>query len=194
MADSEFILEKYIEKYKKKPLAGLFCKVVVGVLLIYAGYIHSNNIYGILNFNLFLLALPYILFFSSICLIVDIPDIKGDMKDDCNTFPVKYGIKMTTFISTLLNGIALIISIKMQDPLASTAIAVSFPFFMYALLRGLKKDIIRAIRYPIFILNFYILTIYPLLIFPIIISYYISKYYYWHRFSIHYPTLLVDND
>ena len=88
--------------------------------------------------------------------------------------------------------IALAISFIIKDPLSSTSIAVSFTFFLYACIRGEKKDFLRVIRYTFAIFNFFILTIYPLLFFPLILLFYISKYYYWHRFDIHYPTFLVD--
>ena len=90
--------------------------------------------------------------------------------------------------------IALLLSFESRDPLASTAIVVSLPFFIITAFRQLEKDILRAIRYPIFILNFFAFTVYPWLFVPLIIIYLISKYYYWHRFDLHYPTFLVDND
>jgi hypothetical protein len=53
---------------------------------------------------------------------------------------------------------------------------------------------LRAIRYPIFILNFFVLSVYPWLFVPLVLTYYVSKYYYWHRFNLHYPTFLVEHD
>ena len=38
------------------------------------------------------------------------------------------------------------------------------------------------------------LSYYPWLVVPLLCTYYLSKYYYWHRFDLHYPTFLVDND
>jgi hypothetical protein len=58
----------------------------------------------------------------------------------------------------------------------------------------MDKDILRAIRYPIFILNFFALSVYPWLFVPLVLTYYVSKYYYWHRFNLHYPTFLVEHD
>ena len=55
-------------------------------------------------------------------------------------------------------------------------------------------DILRIVKYPIFIFNFFIATIFPFLAIAVIILFYISKYYFWHRFDIHYPTFLVEND
>ena len=80
------------------------------------------------------------------------------------------------------------------DPLLSICTLVSIPFFVYALFRNLDKDITRAVRYPVFIFNFFVSTIYPYLSIALILIFYISKYYNWHRLNIHYPTFLVNND
>ena len=90
--------------------------------------------------------------------------------------------------------LAFFIGFYLNDPLATTSTICSIPFFIYALIRCQKKDILRAIRYPIFILNFFTLTIYPILFIICGIVFYLSKYYYWHRFELHYPTCLVEND
>ena len=87
-----------------------------------------------------------------------------------------------------------IFSIYSNDPLLSILSICCLPFLLYALFRNLNKDLVRAIRYPIFICNFFIFTIYPYISIPVILVFYISKYYYWHRFDIHFPTFLVEHD
>ena len=94
----------------------------------------------------------------------------------------------------MLVVLAFIISLYLSDPLASIATICSIPFFIYAVIRSEDKDILRAIRYPIFILNFFTVTIYPYLFIICGFIFYLSKYYYWHRFDLHYPTFLVSND
>ena len=107
---------------------------------------------------------------------------------------IQYGIKVTIIIATLFCLASFLIGLYIEEPLSSTSALTAIPFFLFAIFRGKKKDILRSIRYPIFLLNFYVITIYPLLVLPVMVFYYISKYYYWHRFNIHYPTLLVDDD
>ena len=124
----------------------------------------------------------------------NIPDIKGDASESANTFSVKFGRRTTTIIATLIVIVAFYLSYKNSDPIASTASLSSIPFFVFALFRNLDKDILRAIRYPIFLLNFFVFAVYPWLFVSVFIIYYISKYYYWHRFDLHYPTFLVEND
>ena len=180
-------------RLKKSPFGGMICKTIVGIFLIYSGFVHFHGISQLFNFNFIFLSLPYILFFISISLLIDIPDIKGDKIDDIQTFALFYGEKTTVSISLIANILAFLIAFNSNDPLASVVLIVSFPFFIYALLRGMKKDILRAIRYPISIINLFAMTIYPYLFIPVFIIFYLSKYYYWHRFNLHYPTMLVDD-
>ena len=188
-----YLYNEYLLRFKKSPFRGLMCKVVVGVSLIYSGYIHSHGLSEIFSFSFLILAAPYILFFISICLLIDIPDIKGDKVDDNVTVVIFLGEQKTILIVLLLNLFALLLALNSNDPLASITLVVSFPFFIYALVRGMKKDILRSIRYPISIINLFAMTVYPYLFIPIFIIFYLSKYYYWHRFNLHYPTMLVDD-
>ena len=172
---------------------------LAGILLFIIGWIlgignHPQE--GILSISLdaFSYMLPYILCFSAVSLLTTLMDFQGDDNGDIRTFPIDIRYTTFLFISLLMVSIALYFSLKHSDPLASTAILVSLPFFLFAAIRGLNKDILRAIRYPIFILNFFALSFYPWLIVPLFCTYYLSKYYYWHRFDLHYPTFLVDND
>ena len=188
-------------KWKKNPFLGPLCNLIVGLLFIISGWImvKSNNLYfpyidfSLLN-KLFLNIIGYVFCYLSVVLLTDIPDIKGDEMDNKRTFTIAFGKKITILLSTLLVFISFLIGIYLNDPLLSIATIVSFPFFLYALFRGLDKDVLRSIRYPIFILNFFTFTIYPYLSLTSLIVFYISKYYYWHRFDIHYPTFLVSND
>ena len=182
--------------WKGDPYLGFFSNLVCGYLLILSGMIYNRfdlELHTLIA-NSIKYIVPFIFAYASIVLLANIPDKEGDKAIDKNTLTVVFGEKNTVILAALLCHASFLVGLYIEEPLSSTASLTSIPFFLFALFRGKKKDIIRAIRYPIFLLNFYVLTIYPLLIFPILIFYYLSKYYYWHRFSIHYPTLLVEDD
>ena len=186
-------------KWKNEPIARLIVNSSAGVLLFILGWMLGMKNYpqmGIIPISIdtFSHMVPYILFFSAISLLTQFSDIKGEDSVGDRTFLIIFGLTTSLLISLLMISIALYISINHSDPLASTATMVSLPFFIFAAVRRLDKDILRAIRYPIFILNFFALPFYPWLIIPLLCTYYLSKYYYWHRFALHYPTFLVDND
>ena len=106
----------------------------------------------------------------------------------------KQKINYFSLYSMLVMSVCFILGIYLVEPLLSICTIVSIPFFLYASIRRLDKDVVRAIRYPVFIFNFFLSTIYPYLALILIIVFYISKYYNWHRHNIHYPTFLINND
>jgi 4-hydroxybenzoate polyprenyltransferase len=185
--------------WKKKPLLGWIANSVIGVMLFMIGWYfvmtsQTDVTINLYDLSIFQFMLPYILCFSSVALLTTLPDVKGDIETGDETFPIVYGKMLTVILSFLLISSAFVFSLIYEDPLASTASIVSLPFFLFTAWRSLEKDILRSIRYPIFILNFFALTVYPWLFFPLVITYYLSKYYYWHRFELHYPTFMVDHD
>ena len=181
-------------EWKKHPYLGILTNVAIGIILFLMGWLQVAGIEGIEILNLVILMTPYVLCFTAVSLMTNIPDIKGDTSESANTFSAVFGRRTTSIIATLIVILAFYLSYENSDPIASTASLSSIPFFMFALFRNLDKDILRAIRYPIFLLNFFVFAVYPWLFVSVFIIYYISKYYYWHRFDLHYPTFLVEND
>ena len=185
-------------EWKNTPTVSWLVNSCVGVLLFIIGWMlgmknYPNNAIIPLSVDTLSHMLPYLLCFSAVSLLITLPDRKND-DSEMRTFSILFGFSTSIVISLLMVSIALYVSLKHADPLASTATLVSLPFFIFAAVRRMNKDILRAIRYPIFILNFFALPYYPLLVVPLFCTYYLSKYYYWHRFDLHYPTFLVDND
>ena len=179
----------YLESVEKKDsLNKILFDWIFGVLLTLSGFVFiaTNNSY--LNLDLNSLSLFRIVIYSLCILsILIIINIQNCLNDDVNQL-------FKRFIATILITLSFGLGIYFIDPLLSICSMVSLPFFIYALFRNLDKDITRAIRYPVFIFNFFISTIYPYLSIALILIFYISKYYNWHRLNIHYPTFLVNND
>ena len=138
--------------------------------------------------------LPYLLCFSSVALLTTLPNKEGNSELEGRAFAVGNGKIPTLLLAIIFICAAFVFALHHRNPLASTATLVSIPFFIITVIRRFEKDVLRAIRYPIFILNFFTLSIYPWLFVPLLLTFYLSKYYYWHRFDLHYPTFLVDHD
>ena len=181
-------------EWKKHPFFGILTNTVIGIILFFMGWLQVAGSSNLQFGQLINLMVPYILCFTAVSLMTNIPDIKGDVSEGANTFSVKFGRRVTSILATFIVMIAFYLSYQNSDPIASTASLSSIPFFIFALIRDLDKDILRAIRYPIFLLNFFAFVVYPWLFISVLIIYYFSKYYYWHRFNLHYPTFLVEND
>ena len=179
--------------WKKKPFLGVLVNSSVGIVLLLIGCLHSS-LDNVELTKVSILCLPYIFSFTAVSIMTNIPDFLGDKDVKATTLAVKFGKRFSVFIASLLVVLAFLLSYKLDDPVICTSTAVSIPFFMFALLRNLEKDFLRAIRYPIFLLNVFVMVVYPLLLPIVLVVYYLSKYYYWHRFNLHYPTFLVEND
>ena len=110
---------------------------------------------------------------------------------------LEYSLKRYDFsvsICLLLLILSLAVGIINHDPLLSIVVITSIIFYFYSFLRSEYKDLIRSFTYPLAIFNLFLMTIFPYLFIFHFILFYISKYYNWHRFDIHHPTFLVDND
>jgi len=156
---------------------GLF--TLISFFLVISGWLYTDSSFNsYLKFILFfLLAIPYVCLFLATIILINF---------DSN--------KSNSFIGVAFIMIGFLIAYYNNDPVGTTTLSVSFPFYLFLFLRGAERDLIRAIRYPIFLLNFFLFTIYPLLMIPLTIIFYLSKYYYWHRFDIHFPALAINND
>tara|TARA_Y100000996_G_C22506117_1_gene636446 strand:+ start:255 stop:1241 length:987 start_codon:yes stop_codon:yes gene_type:complete len=163
----------------------------VGVNLLLGGFFItiSKQNYFLLNpivgENIFI-----ILFLSSLCYFA----ISLSVKIQDFNISKLINRRIFTFISIFILILVFLISVFIDEPLLSICALSSIPFYIFALFRNMDKDILRTVKYPIFIFNFFIATIFPFLAIAVIIVFYISKYYFWHRFDIHYPTFLVEND
>jgi len=182
--------------FKQNMFMNFLFYIILALLLILSGLIYSRSDMTIIS--LFSLSLKFIflflLIYGAVVLAINILDQEGDQKSNRITIPQNIGIRFTSIIAFLMCLLSFFIGLYLEEPLSVVSSISSIPFFLYLIFRGKDKDVIRSIRYPILLINFYLFMIFPLLFYPIVITYYISKYYYWHRFSLHYPTLLVDND
>ena len=185
-----YLLNRYIVKYDKifsisRRSTSLILNLLTCVALIKAGfhYIQFDSFIfrAISAFNTFPYMLPFIFSCISVCIFINIIEF-GDRNPK-----KKYSIASLLCLGSFFIGLIL------REPLISVSTITVFPFYVFAVIRGESKDVIRSIRYSVLILNFYILTIYPLLFFPLLVTYYLSKYYNWHRLDYHYPTFLVDD-
>ena len=169
---------------------GLF----IAVLMFASGWGYINVEYGykFFNTNLIFLLIPYLFIYISIFFIVDILNFLESNNSGFINSPSN--IKKNTFLICVCIFTGFVVALNSNDPLASISIITSFPFFLYALVRSMKKDFQRAFMYPLGILIFFSVTIFPYLFIGCFLVFYLSKYYNWHRFNIHSPTFLVEND
>lgn len=93
-----FLIWLYSHKLKKYPLAGLFSASILSILPFFAIFIYYKNFSAIIfthaSFLFFVLMIRELL--------KDLENIKGDIVQDYQTIPVKYGEHFTKLLVTLL--------------------------------------------------------------------------------------------
>lgn len=176
--------------WARTPILGNLANGVAGLALFMAGW---NFVSGDILAGL-LASIPYLLAFASVSLLTAIPDLPGDIAADKTTFPAKFGIQVTIAVGTLLAAASASVGYYMDDPVISTSSVVSVPFFLVALFFLKEHHILRAIRYPIFILAMFLSVRYPWFFVAVLITFFVARYYYYFRFGILYPTFQVAHD
>ena len=177
---------------KKNFFIRCFVHVIMSVILLLSGFfiVITNDNYFLLASNISIESMIFILL-SSLCLLSIF--LFMELIKDNNIIP-NINRRYISFLSMILLVLVMVISIIINEPLLSICAVSSIPFYIYSLLRNLDKDIIRSVRYPLFIFNFFIATLFPYLGLVLITIFWISKYYYWYRSNLNYPTFLIDND
>ncbi|MFQ6608708.1 MAG: UbiA family prenyltransferase [Fidelibacterota bacterium] len=176
--------------WARTPILGNLANGLAGLALFMAGwnFVSSETLTGLL------FSIPYLLAFASVSLLTAIPDIPGDVAADKTTFPARFGIPVTITVGTILASTSAIIGYLLNDPVISTSSIVSVPFFLVALIFLKEHHILRAIRYPIFILAMFLSVRYPWFFVTVLFTFFLARYYYYFRFGIIYPTFQVIHD
>ena len=103
----------YSAYFKRKPLIGnIMIALLLGVIPIYVLVFNEPNLFNVSEY----LIVP-ILFISSIAflmnlvreLVKDIQDVRGDLRLNAQTFPIKYGIKKTKILILVISLILLVV-------------------------------------------------------------------------------------
>ena len=168
----------------------LLYSIIESLLLFYSGWFYTQ--FGYTNREILLSDLLYIFPYFLLCYCIYKSKYLLDKFED-----EKYTLKRFDFsilICLLLLILCLFMGIVNDDPLLAIITITSIGFYLYSFIRSEQKDLVRSFVYPLAIFNFFLMTIFPHLFIFHFILFYISKYYNWHRFDIHYPTFLVDND
>ena len=153
-------------------------------------YVSTFDISMLQYFPLFCLAVLPVIFMNEL-IFVD----KFSEKESKNRIIIQNDKNRITFLSLIMMLSLFFISFSINDSILSHFSIISVPFFIYAFIRSEFKDFVRCYSYPIMIMNILVSwTLYPILLFVQIIIYYLSKYYYWHRFNIHFPKFVIEEN
>ena len=158
----------------------------------------SGWIYNVISFTLILHYIPiYLLAVLPVTLVYELVFFEQASRHK-KTLTLQNGINRRNIfllsIFMLISLFYLTYSFKI-DPVVSHYALIILPFYIYGLFRGLPKDSIRSFVYPVMVINVLLSwTLFPYLFLFVFIVFYISKYYYWHRFDMHFPKFVIDEN
>ena len=167
--------------------------IFTNLLLFISGWIHN-----VISFTLILEYIPiYLLAVLPITLVYELVFFEQASKYEKELILQRGVNRKNVFILSIFSLISLFyITYNFKtDPVVSHYALIILPFYIYGLVRGLPKDSIRSFIYPIMVVNILLSwTLFPYLFLFVFIVFYISKYYYWHRFDIHFPKFVIEDD
>ena len=168
-------------------------KLVCFYLIFLSGwtYLSSFDIISILEYiPFFCLAVIPIILINEIIVVDKFSNIEKENRQIINNHK-----KKIAFLSLFMMIILFFISFNANDPILTHFSIIVIPFLFYSFFRLKNKDFIRSYSYPIMIMNILISwTLYPILLIIQLFIYYFSKYYYWHRFNIHFPKFVIEEN
>ncbi len=92
-------------------------------------------------------------------------------------------------VGLLLLLVAIVTAFIIGDPLGSTVAALMAPFYVVALIRGERIDILRCFRYSLLVITIFTGARYPYLFLPVLALFYLSRFYQLRTRGIAFPTL-----
>lgn len=136
--------------------------------------------------------LPYVFAFTSCLLVFQFVLELDKEKGTWNNFHWNNKIEYFS-ISVLMMLIALLLGIKLKDPIVSTAGAVAIPFSAIALIwPNHVRHLQRARFYPLFIFAMFLCVRAPWFILPLSILFFVVRVINYFRYGIVHPSFGVD--
>lgn len=170
---------------KNKPISGLILNMLMGWIAFALGWI----LFGTFSTALFIQSLPYLLLNTGLYLLTTIPDISGDRTVGKETFSVKFGTKLTIWVSLFCFAAAVISGIFLKDYFViSLFVLTSFWIFKLTVKMHINQ-VLKSTKIIIFVFSLLIAFNYWPYLVLIVLLLFLTKYYYRNRFNFDYPNL-----
>ena len=173
--------------FKNKPIGGLILNA----------FAHGNLAFLIvwsMNHSLttssLLFSLPYMFVVGAIYLNTTIPDIDGDRRAGKTTLAIRWGKERVIILSSILVGVAIVLSFLVKDIPFLIVSSLSFPFFIFSAFTRKERQIVVATKVSILFLSVAAGIFYPWYFVILILGFIGTRLYYKARFNLDYPTFL----
>jgi 1,4-dihydroxy-2-naphthoate octaprenyltransferase len=169
--------------FKDKPVSGLIANIIMGWLAFAIGWILMAPV----NTMLVVHSLPYLFFNTSLYFLTTLPDVEGDTSTKKITFPVKYGFKLTIWVSVLFIGFSVLSSLLIGDQLLLLVLILNAFFVVRLILRKDVSSAVLVIKTGIFFFCLVLSVKFPLFFLVLVFLFYLTRFYYKRRFQFDYP-------
>lgn len=167
---------------EQNPVGGIIAGVVGGWLLLHLGGMISGGELSLTR------EAPYVIAFTSACILTGLLDRSGDERAGKMTFTVVYGTQAT--IAFGLFGLVLtgLWGVYNQDWVIVAPTLVALPILIASFMRKSVGLAVQANKAAIFLLSVMAGLYYPVYLVVILLYFLFAKWYHRQRFSMDYPS------
>jgi len=171
---------------EQNPVGGIISGVIGGWLLLHLGGMISGGSLSLMR------EAPYVIAFTSACVLTGLLDHIGDRQAGKMTFTVVYGTQATIafgVVGLILTGV---LGAYNQDWVILLPALASLPILIAALIRKSVVLAVQANKAAIFLLSIMVGLHYPLYLVTIVLYYLFAKWYHRQRFNMDYPNFMAE--
>lgn len=175
-------------KWKDKALRGLLLNALGALTIFVAGWQTGT----VLIVDVWVYTIPYVAAVSAVYVYTTLLDVKGDAQYRKATFAVDFGTNLTITVGAAFGVFSFVSGWLLKDPLIFYPALFAAPIFIIAVFRHSRKNVDRAIKYPILFLALAICYLLPTFFVLVLFTFYFAKFYYYYRFGLNYPKFEAD--
>jgi len=168
---------------KDHPWSSLFANASMGAVAYALGWFWINSVSKTFVTDL----LPYLLLNTALYFFTTLPDLKGDRQSNKTTLAVKYGIEKIITVSFILFMLAVAIALYNKDIQIIFVLALSFPFFLAAIITRSTAKAVMATKFTILFFAVMVCLKLPAYFILMVMIFFCSRWYFKKRFNFDYP-------
>ncbi len=175
-------------EFKNRPWWGSLLNMLMGWIAFALGW----TIVGNLNLQLLLYSLPYFFLNSGLCFLTTLPDMGGDRAANKTTLSVRYGIKLTIWLSIFSYVASLISGLLLSDRLILLIDLLTLWWILRMAFKPTVSAAVKVVKMAILFFSLAVCTRFPFYFVVMILIFFFTKFYYRQRFQFDYPNFRGD--
>ena len=173
-------------KWKDNPFLGIFVTVFGGGAAFCFGYL------PVVDIQLLLKSIPYLLAFTAVSILTTIPDMEGDKASGKITFALKFGVNKAAAVSMSMCLLSTLIGWFTNDRIIFWAALLSSPVYVIAFFHQGRESVLLTVKFSIFILSLAVGLRFPWYLAVMGGYFFFGRWYYRSRFDMIYPSFRLE--